>query len=313
MAQNAPGKHHRKGLSLLALTRRFPDDATAEQWFIAQRWPNGVRCPYCDTDNVQTGAKHKTMPFRCRAKGCAKRFSVKTGTAMQSSNLGYQTWVFATYLLTTNLKGVSSMRLHRELNITQKSAWHLAHRIRDSFVPGDKTRMAGPTETDETFIGGLERNKHANKKIHAGRGAVGKTAVVGIKDRETNQVRAAVVERTDAPTLQGFVNEHRVEGAMVYTDEFRAYTGLEDHETVNHSVSQYVNGMAHTNGIESFWSTLKRGYHGIYHHMSPKHLSRYVDEFAGRHNARPLDTIDQMGQIAAGLVGKRLRYRDLIE
>ena len=311
MAQNAPGKHFRKGLSLRELTRRFPDDATAEQWFITNRWPDGVCCPYCGSDNVQTGATHKSMPFRCRAKECTKRFSVKTGTIMQSSKVGYQTWVFAMYLLTTNLKGISSMKLHRELGITQKSAWHLAHRLRDSFASGGE-RMAGPVEVDEAYMGGRNANKHSHKKIKNANGTVGKTAVVGMKDSETNQVQATVVERTNQETLQGFVNTRKEDGAKVYTDEHGGYIGLENHEVVKHSAGEYVKEQAHTNGIESFWSMLKRGYVGTYHKMSVKHLDRYVNEFSGRHNARPLDTIDQMMAIAQGLVGKGLRYQDLI-
>ena len=311
MAKNAPGKHFRKGLSLRELAQRFPDDATAEQWFITRRWPDGVRCPYCGSDNVQTGTKHKSMPFRCRAKACAKRFSVKTGTVMQSSKVGYQTWVFAMYLLTTNLKGISSMKLHRELGITQKSAWHLAHRLRDSFVSGGK-RMAGPVEVDEAYFGGRNANKHAHKKIQNATGTMGKTAVVGMKDRGTNQVQAAVVERTNQETLQAFVNARKEAGATVYTDEHGGYIGLENHEAVKHGVGEYVKDQAHTNGIESFWAMLKRGYVGTYHKMSVKHLDRYVNEFSGRHNTRPLDTIEQMGCIAQGLVGKRLKYEDLV-
>lgn len=311
MANNAPGKHYRKGLSLRDLTRLFPDDATAEQWFIDQRWPDGIRCPYCDSDNVQTGAKHKSMPFRCRAKACGKRFSTKTGTVMQSSNVGFQTWAFAMYLLTTNLKGISSMKLHRDLDITQKSAWHLAHRLRDSFVSNDGP-MAGPVEVDETYMGGKNANKHAHKKIKNANGTIGKTAVVGLKDRDTNTVQATVVERTNQETLQGFVNAHREDGATVYSDEHGGYIGLEHHEVVKHSAGEYVKEQAHTNGIESFWSMLKRGYVGTYHHMSIKHLNRYVNEFSGRHNTRPLDTIEQMGCIAQGLVGRRLKYQDLV-
>ena len=311
MANNAPGKHFRQGLSLRKLTKLFPDDATAEQWFINQRWPDGVRCPYCGSDNVQTGAKHKSMPFRCRAKECGKRFSTKTGTVMQSSNVGFQTWVFAMYLLTTNLKGISSMKLHRELDITQKSAWHLAHRLRDSFVSGS-SRMAGPVEVDEAYMGGRNANKHAHKKIKNANGTVGKTAVVGMKDRGTNQVQATVVERTNQETLQGFVNARKEDGAKVYTDEHGGYIGLDNHEVVKHSAGEYVKEQAHTNGIESFWSMLKRGYVGTYHQMSVKHLDRYVSEFAGRHNTRPLDTLVQMECIARGLVGKQLRYSDLV-
>ena len=258
MARNAPGNHFCKGLSLRELRQRFPDDATAERWFIARRWPDGVRCPYCDSDNVQTGTKHKSMPFRCRAKTCAKRFSAKTGTIMQSSKVGYQTWIFAMHLLTSNLEGISSMKLHLELGITQKSAWHLAHRLRDSNVSGGK-RMSGSVEVDEKYIGGKEKNKHNSKKLKVDREPLSKTAVVGIKNRATNTVKATAVEHTDALTLQDFVNDARVEGATVYTDEHRSYEALDHHEAVKHSVREYVKDQAHTNGIESFWSTLKRG------------------------------------------------------
>ena len=311
MAQKAPGKAHRKGITLAALFLMFPDDATAEQWFAGQRWPNGPHCPYCGSTNVQSGAKHKTMPYRCREKECAKRFSVRTKTPMESSKLGFQVWAIALYQVTTNLKGVSSMKLHRDLGITQRSAWFLAHRLREAWKDHEP-QFAGPVEVDETFIGGKEKNKHSNKKLKAGRGAVGKAIVVGAKDRETNHVSAAVVGNTDAKTLQGFVGDHAAKGATVYTDDHGGYQGMPfEHETVKHSISEYVNGMAHTNGIESFWALLKRGYHGTYHHMSEKHLGRYIGEFAGRHNDRHSDTIDQMEAMARNMGGKRLRYKDL--
>ena len=307
----APGKHYRKGISLIQALQQFGDDTQAETWFVARRWPNGIRCALCD-DSAVTSRKtaRKTPQYHCTA--CKANFTVKTGTIMHDSKLPLSKWALAFYLYSTNLKGVSSMKLHRDLDITQKAAWHLAHRVRETW--NDETaKMSGPVEVDETYVGGKERNKHNSKKLRAGRGPVGKTAVVGIKDRETNQIASQVVRFTDARTLQGFVRDHTEPEAQVYTDEAAAYRGLpRPHAVVRHSVSEYVRGMAHTNGMESHWAALKRGYDGVYHHMSPKHLQRYVVEFEGRHNGRPLDTAEQMGKMAEGTNGKRLTYVDLI-
>lgn len=262
-----PGKNHREGISMRKFYRMFPDDKAAETFFMRVRWPEGPRCPYCGCGNIQSGAKHKTMPLRCRRYGCRKRFSVKVGSVMESSKLGYLMWLEAIYFLTTSLKDVSSMRLHRDLDIKQSTAWFLAHRIRKAFEnAGDF--FSGPVEIDEVYI--RERNKHASKKLKAGRGMVGKTAVVGMKDRDTNRIDAEVHEVVDGEHLRRFIYARVGAGTEVYTDVATVYKGLSGvhHKQVKHSAGEYVNGQVTTNGVESFWSLLRRGLNGTYHKMS---------------------------------------------
>ena len=270
----------------------------------------GVACPACGSCNIQTRPARFPQPYRCR--DCRTDFSAKTGTLLHGSKLGFRVWVIAIYLLGTSPKGVSSITLARHLGITQKSAWFLAHRIREEWEDSHEL-LVGPVEVDEAFVGGLERNKHADKKLHAGRGTVGKMPVAGIRDEGTGEVRAAVVEGTDRRSLQGFVHEHVARGASVYTDTASAYAGLSfGHHTVNHSIGEYVaeDGTT-TNGIESFWALLKRAHKGVYHLMSPKHLHRYVREFVARHNRRPLPALNHMAAVVAGMEGKRLTYEQL--
>ena len=313
---SAPGKAHREGISLIELGEMFPDEATAAAWFESLIWPDGRHCPRCGSTNTHEASATSGLPYRCG--DCKRTFSVKIGTALERSRIPLRKWAFAIYLELTSLKGVSSMKLHRDLRITQKTAWFMLHRIREAFANPAREAMAGPVEADETYMGGKRRNMSNAKRRalkNAGRGAVGKAAIVGTKDRATNRVAAQHVPHTDTAHVAGFVADQAKPGAKLYTDEAAVYHALKpwyDHEAVNHGVGEYVRGQAHTNGMESFWSMLKRGYVGTYHKLSPKHLQRYVSEFAGRHNIRESDTIAQMASVVAGMVGKRLMYRDLI-
>ena len=295
--------------SLYQMMERFPDEASATAFFEERRWGDEPYCPHCGSINARAIPNKKPMPFRCR--DCRKHFSVRTGTVLAESPIDLHKWLMAIYLLHTDRKGVSSVQMAKELGVTQKTAWFLVHRIRKAMEHRGGL-FSGEVEVDETFIGGKERNKHESKKQHAGRGPVGKQAVVGLRERD-GAVRAYPIEATDKSHLQSAIVENVKRGSTIYSDSHPGYIGLPgyQHESVAHSLGEYVRGRTHTNSVESFWALFKRGYVGTYHYMSFKHLERYVTEFAYRHNVGVDNTIDTIAKTVDGMIGRRLTYKEL--
>ena len=309
-----PGKNYRVGLTVMEFLQLFPDEKAAEMWFEGTIWGvPGRSCGHCGAIDTVPTKSGKPMKFRCRT--CGKYFNIRTGTFLQGTHIPLEKWAYAIFLTVTNLKGISSMKIHRELGVTQKTAWYVMHRIRTAMniFPKEQFLFSGEVEVDETYIGGKEGNRHASKKLRLGRGPVGKKPVIGVRDRETGLIRAEVIHATTRDVLHGFIKENVSIRSQVYTDEAHAYKSLVDYEhaSVQHSAGEYVKGKASTNGIESFWAMIKRGYVGTYHNMSFKHLHRYIREFQGRHNIRKFDTFAQILTIMHNMGGTHLPYKEL--
>lgn len=297
--------------SLYELMEHFENEETCIRHLEKLRWPKGIICPCCGSSRKIYYIK-RDYNYKCA--DCKKQFSVRKGTIFEESRLPLRKWFAASWLITSNRKGISSAQLAREIGVTQKTAWFMLGRLRE--VAGAMGQFGGPmdgvVEADETYIGGKEKNKHNKKKLFAGRGVVGKQLVFGMKNRK-GKVKAVVVPDTTKRELQRVISENVNPGSTIYTDDHRSYLGMQGfkHEMVNHSVKEYVRGQAHTNGIESFWTLLKRGYVGIFHHFSIKHLHRYLAEFETRWNMFKKDGAERLDLLLESASGCRLTYERL--
>jgi transposase-like protein len=251
--------------------------------------------------------------YRCNA--CKLDFTIRTGTIFERSHVPLHKWLYAMYLLVTARKGISSLQLSKEIGITQKSAWFVLQRLREA-CSGKLEKLQGMIEVDEMYVGGKESNKHEHKKQRLGRGPIGKTAVMGLRERGGRTV-AMPMEKTDAASVQSAIRENVEPGSAIFTDESGCYVGLDGlflrHESVNHRAGEYSRNGVSTNGIESVWAVMKRGIHGVYHHASKKHLGRYVDEFTFRLNQGNVvrHTLDRLDSFVTAIVGKRITYSEL--
>jgi transposase-like protein len=300
--------------TLQAAIVHFKDYENCRQFMMELRWPDGkVKCPHCGSEKVTYLAKARV--WKCYSGHVRPRFSLKTGTIFEDSPLGLDKWLTAVWLVVNCKNGVSSYEVHRDLGVSQKSTWFMNHRIRFALHSGSFDKLSGEVEADETFIGGKARNMHAAKRAAkiTGTGGKDKVIVMGVLERG-GKVRASVVENRRKKEVQAHVREHVEAGSAIFSDELKSYEGLESdyqHAVINHAV-EYANGNVHTNGMENFWSLLKRGLHGTYISVEPFHLFRYIDEQAYRFNNRKeMDDFDRFKLAMSQIVGKRLTWDQL--
>jgi transposase-like protein len=292
----------------------FSNPDNCLQYMVARRWPNGVVCPTCGSSNVRFLANQRR--WECKSQHAKKQFSAKVGTIFEDSPLPLEKWLPAVWMLTGSKNGVSSWELHRALGVTQKTAWFMLQRIRLAMQDENAGKLGGEIEVDETYIGGKARNMHADKKARKlggkGGGVVGKIGVQGMLQRD-GEIRLSVIRDSRYETLVPNVHAHIEKGAHLFTDEAKAYFGLQAeyvHDFINHAEA-YANGQIHTNGLENFWSLLKRGLKGTYIAVEPFHLFRYLDEQAFRYNERKNDDGGRFLEVLNGLTGRRLTYQKL--
>jgi transposase-like protein len=300
-------------VSTFQLYEMFPDQDTARVYLERRLWPDGVKCPVCKGGERITA--RKAGFYRCNA--CKEDFTVRTGTIFERSHVPLHKWIYAMYMLVTARKGVSSLQLSKQIGVTQKTAWFVLHRLREA-CGNDFTKLTGIVEIDETFVGGREANKHEKKKLRAGRGAVGKTPVIGMREKNGGRTKAIPIESTERGAIQREIYNHVEIGSTLHTDEHGAYSGLDGlfyrHHAVNHGAGVYSRGGVSVNGVESVWAVLKRGILGVYHFVSVKHLGRYVGEFTFRLNDGnvKIHTLDRLDSLLKAARGRRLTYAELI-
>lgn len=298
--------------TLLEAIRYFSDLEVATQHVAATRWPDGPVCPACGLVDEKHYYLKTRRVWKCRS--CKKQFSVKVGTIFEDSPTGLDKWLPAMWIIANAKNGVSSCEIHRAIGVTQKTAWFMMHRIRLAMQQGSIEKLSGHIEADETYIGGKARNMHKSKREQKiqGRGSSGKVAVMGLLERH-GKVKAKIVPDTTSRTLHVEIRENVAPGSEIHTDALRSYRGLDPeyiHNVVDHA-EQYVDGNVHTNGLENFWSLLKRGIKGTYVSVEPYHLFRYLDEQAFRFNERGVEDADRFSKALGTVSGRRLTYDEL--